>query len=856
MPAESLRVSACIANVTHGVVLADRAAIAHTWWRRLRGLLARRRLHEGEGLIFPRCRSIHTGFMPFPIDVIFAKSDGPPTAGAARSVSVTTFVERLKPFRVVWDRNADTVIELPANTISRTSTQRGTRLTITHPTTPSTSPPIAPHTSHSIGAARLPPSLPVFYLTVLGCLGFFYLIRWPIMAGDTDLWYHLAGGRYLFATHTIPHDSFFSFLSPPRAWVDYSWLFQAVVYLVYSWLGYHGLVVFRTGLYVAALTVIFRYLFHGRIRQPLAAWWTFLVIACGSILLPRYLLVRPHMMTLVFIITFLYILEFKPQRAIALPGLAILWSNLHGIAYPVLWLICGSYLLEEIWVRVKGPTSSRQITSCVVPLAVSMLAVFLTPHGIRLFGRPLISTASASEYIQELAPLSLPDVFSAHLSMMTPSPFTMFNLFLLIACLAALASLRNTPFRISHWLLCLGGGVLLAKGLRFMSEFSLLALPLLKANPPFPPGLFAGKVSRPVYLAGLFLVMLVPVMLVVSAFAQRPAYPFSHRDLPQGVVTFLNHVKSGGSVLNHPNTGGYLQWMLYPRYRIFMDMEVPFLFRDEDLYIAQHVFSDEEVLRKVLWRYHPSFLTVPNTAKEFPTLLKHFPEYVLVCVDDVEVLYVNQDRHPELAKRYQLHALDPFVFSEQSVETVLDGMEDLAPLMREARQLLELYPDGKAINRLAALIFQRDHAYDRMLPHAEAIVRNFPESPVGYRLKAEALAGLKQFDQAITTYLAAIERSAPSEQIRLYKEIGVAYLEQHQYARAYTALNRSIGVFSAKTTIEDLYHLGFSASMAGKPRQARQILTYLYEYKLSPHDTEWLEKVKRDLTRLDEHASQ
>jgi hypothetical protein len=345
--------------------------------------------------------------MAFPIDVIFAKSDGQPTADAARSVLVTTFVERLKPFRVVWDRNADTVIELPANTISRTSTQRGTRLTITHPTTPSTRTAIVPHTSNSIGTARLP-SLPLFYLTVLGCLGFFYLIRWPIMAGDTDLWYHLAGGRYLVATHTIPHDSFFSFVSPPRAWLDYSWLFQAVVYLVHSWLGYHGLVIFRTGLYVAALTVIFRYLFnpstgsgfrptgaqegrtvlpvglHGRIRQPLAAWWTFLVIVCGSILLPRYLLVRPHMMTLVFIITFLYILEFKPQRAIYLPGLAILWSNFHGITYPVLWLICGSYLLEEIWVRMKGPTPSRQITSRVVPLVVSMLAVFLTPHGIRL----------------------------------------------------------------------------------------------------------------------------------------------------------------------------------------------------------------------------------------------------------------------------------------------------------------------------------------------------------------------------------------------------------------------------------------------------------------------------------------
>ena len=97
-----------IVDVSTGRVLADRASLARGVVRRLMGLLLRRRLEEGEGLIIPRCRAIHTWFMRFPIDLVFLQRS-----------RVIRLIEVLPPWRITGAMRADAVIELPAGTISR-----------------------------------------------------------------------------------------------------------------------------------------------------------------------------------------------------------------------------------------------------------------------------------------------------------------------------------------------------------------------------------------------------------------------------------------------------------------------------------------------------------------------------------------------------------------------------------------------------------------------------------------------------------------------------------------------------------------------------------------------------------------
>ena len=85
--------------------------------------------------------------------------------------------------------------------------------------------------------------------------------RSPIRFLDSDLWIHLSGGRYLLEHHAVPRESFFSFISPPREWLSYAWLFQGILYLLYTWLGYYGPILLRTAMYFMLVITVCRFLF-------------------------------------------------------------------------------------------------------------------------------------------------------------------------------------------------------------------------------------------------------------------------------------------------------------------------------------------------------------------------------------------------------------------------------------------------------------------------------------------------------------------------------------------------------------------------------------------------------------------
>ena len=72
----------------------------------LLGLALLRPGRAGEGLLIPRCRSVHTFGMRFPLHVVFLDRRRVPLA----------IRMAVPPNRVVADRRADAVLELPAVT--------------------------------------------------------------------------------------------------------------------------------------------------------------------------------------------------------------------------------------------------------------------------------------------------------------------------------------------------------------------------------------------------------------------------------------------------------------------------------------------------------------------------------------------------------------------------------------------------------------------------------------------------------------------------------------------------------------------------------------------------------------------
>ena len=85
----------------------------------MRGLLGRRELPPGEGMLIRPAPSIHTFFMRFPIDVVFLSRDG----------DVLKIAPHVKAWRTRSCRRAYAVLELAAGEAERRGIAPGQRLT-------------------------------------------------------------------------------------------------------------------------------------------------------------------------------------------------------------------------------------------------------------------------------------------------------------------------------------------------------------------------------------------------------------------------------------------------------------------------------------------------------------------------------------------------------------------------------------------------------------------------------------------------------------------------------------------------------------------------------------------------------
>lgn len=113
-----------IRNGTRGVVLAERAETAATFWSRGVGLLGRKDWSRADGLLIAPCNSIHCLFMSLTIDVVYVDPAG----------RVLRTVPNLRPWRVgPIVRGARAVVELPAGTITETNCQPGDQLVFDPP---------------------------------------------------------------------------------------------------------------------------------------------------------------------------------------------------------------------------------------------------------------------------------------------------------------------------------------------------------------------------------------------------------------------------------------------------------------------------------------------------------------------------------------------------------------------------------------------------------------------------------------------------------------------------------------------------------------------------------------------------
>jgi uncharacterized membrane protein (UPF0127 family) len=86
----------------------------------MKGLLGRRDLPSGEGILLKPASSVHMAFMRFAIDAVFLDRD----------LRVVKIAADLQPWRVAGSRGAKAVLEIPAGEASRRGLTVGDRLVV------------------------------------------------------------------------------------------------------------------------------------------------------------------------------------------------------------------------------------------------------------------------------------------------------------------------------------------------------------------------------------------------------------------------------------------------------------------------------------------------------------------------------------------------------------------------------------------------------------------------------------------------------------------------------------------------------------------------------------------------------
>jgi hypothetical protein len=649
---------------------------------------------------------------------------------------------------------------------------------------------------------------------------------WPIYANDTDLWYHLNGGRYIATVQALPHVPFFSFLRPSPAWLDYYWLSQLLFYAVHAAAGYVGLVELRAlaaiGTYAAVLATL-------RVGKRSEEGWAYTAVVFSLValfLLGRLTMIRPGNLSYLAIAGFVFLLESR-RALLALPLLAVLWVNLHGIEYPVMLLILGAYLGEWVLGRLGLlPHVTPPSALGFAATAVALLAVFVTPHGTALLAEPFKPLTFASLYIDELKPVDVPSLLALRLDGFYVTRATFLACLIGASALAAFVSLDRARIRPAHLVLLAGGAFLLTRLERFSAEFVLLAVPLLGAFQPSVSALPRMPQALRVALGAPF--ALLAFWHLYSVLETSCPFPLCSAKLPEGSVAFLNKVGAKGKVLNHPNDGGYLEWELYPRQQIFVDLQTPFLFSDRDIYVADQSFRDPAVLAGVIAEYHPDFAVVPKRQRVFQDVASQVSDFVPVFIDDDSVLYASSAAQPELVARHRLTAIDPF-----ALEVVGDAADPnaVARAAEEVARVNEIYPGGGRMRVFEGALALRRGEVESALRTADAVTREHPDRPEGFRLRGDALLQSDRLAEAADAYEQALARgedsAAAGQVFHIQSRLWSIYKRLGQREAAYRALRAAVGdLYQPAAGYRELASLASAALDAGHEEEARSLIQF------------------------------
>lgn len=446
---------------------------------------------------------------------------------------------------------------------------------------------------------------------------------------DSDLWWHLAVGREILATHRWPTTDSHSFTAGGQPWIAAEWLAE-ILFSTVERIG--GLWALGLLLVILSAAVILSAYGLGSLcsGNSKAGFGAVFALAPLSTVVLNF---RPQMFGFLFLLLTLIALEhFRRGHGKAiwfLPPLFIIWVNTHGS-----WVI-GLFAIFVYWVsgfktfRLGGMEMrawkpiERERISMIILLCILVLPI--TPYGTRLAAFPF-------QFINAL-PVNMSSIAEWQ-----PMPFDLVQAKLLLGLVLGLFifQLVHKPvWRLEQLVLFFFGTIMACLHARFVLIFVPFCVPLLSTSlarwlPEYRPNLDK-------FFLNALLLLAMSTALIHYFPSQIEIEENVANSYPVGAVTYLRSHAMPRRTLNTYGFGGYLEWSDGRADKVFIDGR-------GELYEPAGVFSDYMYMTllkpgvlEVLRNYQIDSCLL-NRDHPLGVLLGVLPEWTTVYSDKVSVI--------------------------------------------------------------------------------------------------------------------------------------------------------------------------------------------------------------------------
>lgn len=422
---------------------------------------------------------------------------------------------------------------------------------------------------------------------------------------DPDLWWHMATGRYIVETGSIPTGDPFSYTAAGKPWVAHEWLAELVIYQIYRVGGYLPLV-----LLFGAMTTLTSGLTLRTLRllglRPIAAacitGWVALMSLFGWD-------VRPQVFSYLLFALYFYLLLRARQRVDRwlwlLPALMVLWVNLHA-GYVMGQLLIGAFLVGEGINRWKAPVLRRYLAV----FAATVAATVVNPQGPSLLLYPFTYAGTANASMRFITEWQSPDFHYYY--------FFIFGISLMV--LMVVPARRRVDWALAVPLLLLTAMSL--QSVRVIPFYGIGAAPFLGLRLATHDSSATTHRSRSTRWNWLVLLLCLGTMASTLFLSDRTQWGPEPRtaDYPVEGARYLRESGLKGNLFNTFHWGGFLIWSFYPERRVFVDGR-PDMYGDQFVEEYGMVHEAHPGWKEVLEKYQVEVALVQKDARTATLLL-------------------------------------------------------------------------------------------------------------------------------------------------------------------------------------------------------------------------------------------